>query len=109
MDNTTMKKLSLMLVLVIAVGVSAVAKDIRTVVFKVEQMHCANCEAKVKKNIRFERGVKSLAIDLKKRTVTISYDAEKTTVKQLQEGFRKFSYEAVPFTAVRDSVSHTSR
>ncbi len=104
-----MKKLTLMLVLLITVGVSAVAKDIRTVVFKVEQLHCANCETKVRKNMRFERGVKSLTTDLKERTVTISYDAEKTTVKRLQEGFRKFNYEAVPFTAVQDSLSHVLR
>lgn len=104
-----MKKLTLVLVLLIAVGLSAAAKDIRTVLFKVEQMHCANCETKVKKNIRFERGVKSLTTNLSERTVTVSYDAEKTTVRQLQEGFRKFGYEAVPFTAVRDSLLHTLR
>ena len=63
------------------------AKDIRVVVFKVSQMHCENCEKKVKNNMRFEKGVKE-------KTVSITYDAEKTDVKKLQAGFKKFNYEA---------------
>ena len=37
---------------------AVLAKDIRVVVFKVSQMHCENCEKKVKNNMRFEKGVK---------------------------------------------------
>lgn len=70
------------------------AKDIRTAVFKVEQMHCQNCEKKVNDNIRFEKGLKSLQTDLKTKTVTITYDAEKTSIEKLKEGFRKIHYEA---------------
>ena len=50
---------------------AVLAKDIRVVVFKVSQMHCENCEKKVKNNMRFEKGV-----------------------KKLQAGFKKFNYEA---------------
>ena len=67
------------------------AKDIRVVVFKVSQMHC---EKKVKNNMRFEKGVKELSTELKDKTVSITYDAEKTDVKKLQAGFKKFNYEA---------------
>lgn len=70
------------------------AKDIRVVVFKVSQLHCENCEQKVKKNIRFEKGVKELVTELKTKTVSITYDAEKTNVKNLQAGFKKFEFEA---------------
>ena len=77
--------------IVALLGVTAVmAKDIRIV----SQMHCENCERKVKNNIRFEKGVKELATELKTKTVTITYDAEKTNVKNLQAGFKKFEYEA---------------
>ena len=69
---------------------AVLAKDIRVVVFKVSQMHCENCEKKVKNNMRFEKGVK----ELKNKTVSITYDAEKTDVKKLQAGFKKFNYEA---------------
>ena len=70
---------------------AVLAKDIRVVVFKVSQMHCEKCEKKVKDNMRFE---KDFNTDLKTKTVTITYDAEKTNVKKLQAGFNKFSYEA---------------
>ena len=72
-------------------GVTAVlAKDIRVVVFKVAQMHCEKCEKKVKDNM----GLKDLSTEVKTKTVTITYDADKTNVKNLQAGFKKFNYEA---------------
>lgn len=74
--------------------VAVMAKDIRVVVFKVTQMHCENCEKKVKDNMRFEKGLKDVSTVVKDRTVTITYDAEKTNVKNLQAGFKKFNYEA---------------
>lgn len=74
---------------------AVLAKDLRTIVFKVDQMECGNCENKVKSNIKFEKGVKEFSTDLKTRTVTIVYDAEKTNAEKLQAGFKKFKYEAV--------------
>jgi len=73
---------------------AVLAKDIRVVVFKVSQMHCEKCEKKVKDNMRFEKGLKDIATDVKTKMVTITYDAEKTNVKNLQAGFNKFNYEA---------------
>ena len=73
---------------------AVLAKDIRVVVFKVSQMHCEKCEKKVKDNMRFEKGLKDIATEVKTKMVTITYDAEKTNVKNLQAGFNKFNYEA---------------
>ena len=65
-------------------GVTAVlAKDIRVVVFKVAQMHCEKCEKKVKDNMRFEKGLKDLSTEVKTKTVTITYDADKTNANEL--------------------------
>lgn len=37
------------------------AKDIKIVVLNTDpQMHCANCESKIKNNIRFEKGIKEI-------------------------------------------------
>ena len=73
---------------------AAMAKDIRTAVFKVAQMKCENCVRKINNNIRFEKGLKKFDTDLKTKTVNITYDADKTNVEKLKEGFRKFHYEA---------------
>ena len=45
-------------------------------------------------NIKFEKGVKEFSTDLKTKTVSITYDAEKTNVDKLKAGFKKFNYEA---------------
>ena len=71
------------------------AKNIKTVVLTTTpQMHCANCEKKIKENIRFEKGIKSIKTNLDDKTVTIEYDADKTTVPAIIEGFKKIKYEA---------------
>ena len=70
-------------------------KDIKTVVFTTNpEMHCESCENKIKGNLRFEKGVKNILTDLKAKTITIEYDADKTNVQNLIRGFRKIKYEA---------------
>ncbi|MBQ9669296.1 MAG: heavy-metal-associated domain-containing protein [Prevotella sp.] len=89
-----MKKLFIIAALaanVVAVG----AKDIKTVVFTTQpQMHCQNCENRIKGNVRFVKGVKQIETNVEKQTVTIQYDADKTTPAKIQEGFKKIGYEA---------------
>ena len=71
------------------------AKDIKTVVLTTNpEMHCTGCEKKIKDNIRFEKGVKSIKTNLEDKTVTIEYDADKTTVEDIIKGFEKIKYEA---------------
>lgn len=73
----------------------ALAKDIKTVVLKTQpEMHCESCEKKIKGNLRFEKGIKNIITDLKTKTVTIEYDADKTNVQNLIKGFKKIKYEA---------------
>lgn len=79
----------------LALAAASYAKDIKTVVLKTQpEMHCTGCEKKIKENIRFEKGVKSIKTNLKDKTVVIEYDADKTTVKNIIEGFKKIKYEA---------------
>ena len=89
-----MKKVLSLLVMAI-VAMSAMAKDIQTVVVTTTpQMHCENCENRIKNNLRFEKGVKKIETNIEKQTVTITYDADKTTVENLLKGFEKFKYSA---------------
>lgn len=99
-----MKRLILLCAMLLTTSVSLVhstterlqsKKDIRTVVLTTTpQMHCENCENKIKGNIRFERGVKAIKTSVSDQTVTIQYDANKTTVDRLLKAFPKFGYEA---------------
>lgn len=85
------------LLMALAVAMSTatmMAKDIKTVIFTTEpQMHCENCEMKIKKNVRFAKGVKLIATSIPDQTVTISYDADKTSPEQLVAAFKKIGYE----------------
>ena len=89
-----MKKLVLLTAMLLTMTVG-LAKDIKTVVLTtVPQMHCENCEKRIKENIRFEKGVKKIETDVEHQTVTITYDADKTTVEKLIKGFEKIKYQA---------------
>lgn len=76
-------------------AVVGLAKDIKTAIFTTNpEMHCESCENKIKGNLRFEKGIKSIKTDLKSKTVTIQYDADKTNVQNIIKGFKKIKYEA---------------
>ncbi|MBQ8095788.1 MAG: heavy-metal-associated domain-containing protein [Prevotella sp.] len=88
-----MKKLLTLAMLLTATV--ALAKDIKTVVVTTQpQMHCQNCEKKIKGNLRFEKGVKLIETDIEKQRVTITYDAEKTSADKLIKSFDNFGYKA---------------
>lgn len=76
-----------------AVLVSAtmtMAKDIKTMTLTPNpQMKCENCATKIKNKLRYETGVKDIKTDVSAQTVTVSYDADKTSEKTLIEAFNK--------------------
>lgn len=64
-----------------------------TIVYTVTPaMHCANCEKKIKSNIRFERGVKNIETNIEKQTVTIKADKKKLNEESLKKSFKKIGY-----------------
>lgn len=89
-----MKKFLFTMMLAV-VAMAASAKDIKTVIFTTTpQMHCANCEAKIKGNMKFEKGVKKIETNIDQQKVYVTYDADKTSVEKLEKGFEKFGYKA---------------
>ena len=99
-----MKKILVMFTMMM-VAMVTFAKDIKTVVFTTTpQMHCEACENKIKSNLRFEKGIKSnlrfekgiksIETSVPNQTVTVQYNADKTTPEKLQKGFEKFGYKA---------------
>lgn len=69
-------------------------KDYRVLVVTTNpQMHCASCEEKIKKNLRFEKGVVKIETDLKNQRVAVTYDPAKITVGALSKAFGKIGYK----------------
>lgn len=90
-----MKKKTLLFGLSLLLSTGIQAKDIKTVVVTTQpQMHCENCEKKIKGNLRFEKGVKKIETNIGKQQVIITYDAEKTNPETIVESFGKFGYKA---------------
>jgi len=56
-------------------------------------MHCESCKKKIEREIAFEKGVKSITVDLKEKIVTIKYKADKNSDEKLAEAIKKLGYE----------------
>lgn len=91
-----MKAVRLFLIFVVvftsAMSVSAGNKGEKTVVFGAN-LHCASCQAKVEKNIPFEKGVKDLKVDMKAQTITITFREDKNSVENLKKAIEKLSIQ----------------
>lgn len=94
------KKLFLLFMMNLFLSLSIAAKDIKTIVFTTQpQMHCENCEKKIKGNLRFVKGVKRIDTNVKEQRVTIVYDADKVTPEELIRSFSKFGYKVTEVKA----------
>lgn len=83
-----------LLILLSSLLLMASAKDLRVLVMTpTPKMHCESCENKIKKNLRFEKGVKKIETSVENQTVTVTYDATKTDVKSLQSAMKQIGYD----------------
>ncbi len=90
-----MRKLFFVAGLAALIVSGAYAKDIRTVSVTTDpQMHCANCEKKIKNYFRFEKGIKKIETSVPEQRVTITYDADKTSEDKIIDSFSKIDYHA---------------
>lgn len=83
---------------------SAAKADKQVVVLSCD-LHCQGCIDKIMKNIAFEKGVKDLVCDLDTKTVTVTYDANKTDVPTLLKAFEKIGKPAT----VKEQESQETR
>lgn len=66
--------------------------EVKEVIFHAH-LHCNNCVKKVQENIGFEKGVKALDVSLDKQTITVKYDAAKTSADVLKAAIQKLNVE----------------
>lgn len=94
MKALKMLTMALLLIAGTSVALNAQGKKnakLETAVYAVE-LHCANCKAKVEKNIPFEKGVKDVVVDLPAKTVTVKFDPSKNTREGLRKAIEKLGY-----------------
>jgi copper chaperone CopZ len=88
-----MKKLMMLLLLLVTATVMN-AKDIRTLVVTTNpQMHCPRCENRVKTGLKDVKGIKSVETSVADQTVTIQYDAKKTSEEKLMNAMETVGFK----------------
>ena len=94
-----MRKYLLMMVLPI-ITMTAAAQKTQTAdtlqVTTTPHMHCANCEKKIKSNIRFVKGTKKIQTSVPRQSVTIIYDGRKATYTDYVAAFKKIGFDISP-------------
>ena len=76
-------------------------KELRVLVMTpTPQMHCEKCENKIKKNLRFEKGIVKIETSVEEQTVTVTYDGRKTTKENIQAAMKKIGFDT---KVVRDN------
>jgi|SRR5574344_1917449 periplasmic mercuric ion binding protein len=60
-------------------------------------MDCHDCEKKIGDQLRFEKGVTNMAIELNKQKVTVVYRTNKTDTATLCGSIRKLGYVVKPW------------
>lgn len=89
-----MKKYLLMACMLATAGnMIAKAQADTLTVTTLPQMHCQNCENKIKSNIRFVKGTKKIETSVDDQRVTIIYDGKKAKYEDYVAAFRKIGYE----------------
>ncbi|MBR1889399.1 MAG: heavy-metal-associated domain-containing protein [Alloprevotella sp.] len=94
LQSNLSKKLLLSFVFVLA-AITVGAKDIKTLVVTTNpKMHCESCENRIKKSLRFIKGVKNIETNVEAQKVTIQYDADKVQPNTIFDALKKIDYEA---------------
>ena len=89
-----MKKNILAAFMLVAAGNAFAKTSADTLVVTTQpQMHCQNCEMKIKSNIRFVKGTKKISTSVDEQKVTIVYDSKKADYDDFVADFKKIGYE----------------
>ena len=99
-----MKRLLIFLMALLPLMGMYAKTDKQVVVLSVD-LHCQGCCDRIMKNIAFEKGVKDIVCDLPTKTVTVTYDANKTDIPTLLKAFEKIHKPA----KVKEAESQESK
>ena len=95
MKTRTMKKIIITMALAI-VSITTFAQKAKSAdtlqITTIPQMHCSNCEKKIKGNIRFVKGVKKIDTSISNQTVTIVYEPKKSNYQDFVKAFENIGY-----------------
>lgn len=89
--KTIIKSSLVLLFYIFSVGNAHAVTDTVTVN---SSINCASCKKTIENGLRFEKGVKLVTVDVKSKTITVLYNAEKTTPEKIKTAITKLGYDA---------------
>ena len=88
-----MKTIKITLILVM-IGIAARAQNASDTVRIQTSAICDQCKDRIENDLSFEKGVKTVKLDLESKIVTVIYNPRKTDVQKIREAITKIGYDA---------------
>ena len=79
--------------MLLSAGAFSQDKKAETIKIKTSAV-CGQCKERIEKNMAFEKGVKTVVLDVDTKIVTITYNPSKTTPDDLRKAISKLGYDA---------------
>ena len=98
-----MKTIKMILILMLT-GIGAYAQNLSDTVRIQTSAICDQCKDRIENDLSFEKGVKTVKLDLESKIVTVTYNPKKTDVQKIREAITKIGYDADTLKA--DSKSY---
>lgn len=75
-------------------SLTAFSTEKETARFTLDHQMSEMCKKKITENLRYEKGVANISVDLKENIITITYNPEKTNPEKLIKAFKKIGFNA---------------
>ncbi|MFT3981309.1 MAG: heavy metal-associated domain-containing protein [Ferruginibacter sp.] len=99
-----MKSLQLLFIAIIGFTFSAAAqKGITKSVIKTPTVQCDMCKKKIENYMAHQEGVKSVTVDVKKKTTTVQWINERTNIENIKASIANVGYDADDVSADPDA------
>ena len=92
-----------MMLAVSAVSFGQVKKGVQTVTIKTPTVQCESCKKRIENYMAREEGVSKVICDYKRKTVKVTYLADRTNVENLKTAIANLGYDADDITANEES------
>ena len=91
-----MKKIALLVTLVCGMAWSATAQQKKPVTVKIATptVQCEQCKKRIENYMKHEEGITKVMADYRRKTVTVTYLADRTNIENIKTGIANAGYDA---------------
>jgi copper chaperone CopZ len=57
-------------------------------------LQCEMCKERIINNLSFEKGIKDIEVNIEEKTVTVTYNTDRTTPEKIRTAISKIGYDA---------------